>query len=154
MAVYFFDTSAIVKRYVLETGTGWIRTITDPAIGNGISIARITQVECVSAITRRRNTGNLSPADASTALSQFRTDFSHLFEINDITNAIIQTAADYAETHLLRAYDAVQLAVVDDIQTDRLANGFSPITLISADLALNTAAVTLGIPVEDPNNHP
>ena len=31
MAVYLLDTRAVVKRYVLETGTAWVQAITAPA---------------------------------------------------------------------------------------------------------------------------
>ena len=34
MAVYFLDSSAVVKRYVQETGTAWIKTIADLAAGH------------------------------------------------------------------------------------------------------------------------
>jgi len=42
VAVYFLDSSAVVKRYVQETGTGWIKTIADPAAGHFLYVARIT----------------------------------------------------------------------------------------------------------------
>lgn len=45
MVVYFFDSSAIVKRYLIETGTVWVNGITDLAAGNKIFLARITLVE-------------------------------------------------------------------------------------------------------------
>ena len=31
---YFLDTSALVKRYVPETGSNWIQSITDVAVNN------------------------------------------------------------------------------------------------------------------------
>ena len=34
MALFYFDTSGIVKRYVLETGTAWVQDITNPSRGN------------------------------------------------------------------------------------------------------------------------
>lgn len=36
MGVYYFDTSALVKRYVTETGTGWVGTLLDPGNGHDI----------------------------------------------------------------------------------------------------------------------
>jgi hypothetical protein len=59
-----------------------------------------------------------------------------------------------AETHELRAYDAVQLACALELNGRWLAAGFPGITLISADQDLNTAATTEGLLVEDPNLHP
>lgn len=34
MAVYVVDSSALVKRYVRENGTAWVRGLTDPAAGH------------------------------------------------------------------------------------------------------------------------
>ncbi len=45
MAAYFFDTSALVKRYATEIGTMWVNALIDPATGNRIYVARITEVE-------------------------------------------------------------------------------------------------------------
>ena len=52
MAVYFFDSSAIVKRYVREVGSAWVLGITDPAASHHLYVARIAGVEVVSALTR------------------------------------------------------------------------------------------------------
>ena len=60
MAAYFFDSSAIVKRYISETGSGWVTSMSDISTNNRIYIARITAVEVVSAITRRKRGGSLS----------------------------------------------------------------------------------------------
>ena len=154
MAAYFFDTSAIVKRYVTETGTNWVAVTIDPTTGHNIYIARITLVELVSAVSRRCNTGTISVADAFAAIHQFRSDFAHQYEVVELTKSVFDDAADLAENHVLRAYDAVQLSAVVDVQNDRTVAGMSPITLVSADLDLNAAAMAVGILVDDPNSHP
>ena len=64
MSAFFCDSSAIVKRYIAETGSTWISTITDPAVGNRLYVARITLVEVISAITRREKGGHLTTTDA------------------------------------------------------------------------------------------
>ncbi len=45
MAVYFVDSSALVKRYVREAGTSWVRRLTRQGTSNYIYLARITVVE-------------------------------------------------------------------------------------------------------------
>lgn len=37
MADYFFDSSALVKRYVRESGSGWVTSLFDPAVKTGLS---------------------------------------------------------------------------------------------------------------------
>lgn len=44
MAVSVVDSSALVKRYVRENGTAWVRGLTDPAAGHTLYIAGITGV--------------------------------------------------------------------------------------------------------------
>jgi uncharacterized protein len=54
MVVYFFDSSALVKRHVDESGGAWVRSLTRVKAGHTLYIARITAVEITSAITRRQ----------------------------------------------------------------------------------------------------
>jgi hypothetical protein len=54
----------------------------------------------------------------------------------------------------MRAYDAVQLAAALQIDAEMKSAGASPITMVSADGALNTAALAKGLAVDDPNTHP
>jgi len=51
MADYFFDSSGLVKAYVAETGTNWVRTILDDP-QHRIFISALAEVEVVSALTR------------------------------------------------------------------------------------------------------
>ena len=62
MAAYVLDTSAVVKRYIQEIGTGWVRSIADPAAAHLIYLARITDVEVTSAIIRRQRGGASWPS--------------------------------------------------------------------------------------------
>jgi hypothetical protein len=39
--VYFFDSSAVVKRYVAELGSPWVIQILDPAQGNRVYLERV-----------------------------------------------------------------------------------------------------------------
>jgi uncharacterized protein len=36
MSDYFFDSSALVKRYLAELGTAWVRGLVDPTARNSI----------------------------------------------------------------------------------------------------------------------
>jgi uncharacterized protein len=149
VAVYFLDTSAVVKRYVQETGTAWIKTLADPAASNFLYVARITDVEMTAAIARRRRLGSLSLAQAGAALNEFRQDFAQQYRIVEMTIPLLRQASQLADLHVLRGYDAVQLAAA--LGVIRLEPS---LTLVSADADLNAAATAEGLPVEDPNLHP
>ncbi len=79
MAAYFFDSSAIVKRYVSESGTQWVTDKLEPTAGNEVYAARISGAEVVSTIARRAREANFSwllsvpftrPAERSVRLSK------------------------------------------------------------------------------------
>ena len=70
---YFVDSSALVKRYVQETGTPWVRRLTRHNPSTIIYIARIKVVEVTSAVARRRRgTPPLAPSRASSLLRRYR----------------------------------------------------------------------------------
>jgi predicted nucleic acid-binding protein len=153
MAAYFLDTSALVKRYATETGTAWVTGLIAPSAGNLILVARITGVETVAAIARKRKGNLLSPPDAATASATARQEFGGLFLIVEVTAALLTTAADLAEKHALRGYDAVQLAAALEADAERRRLNLTPLTLVTADTDLLAAGVAEGLVVEDPNNH-
>ncbi len=148
MADYFLDTSVIVKRYVQEPGTAWVRTLAASASGNFIYLARITEVEVTAAIARRRGQPGLSVAQANGALGLFRQDFAQDYRIAEITVPLLRQAALLADTHALRDYDAVQLAAALEVRLQVPA-----LILVSGDGDLNKAAAAEGLPVENPNTH-
>jgi predicted nucleic acid-binding protein len=154
VAIYFFDSSSLVKRYVSERGSAWVNGILDPLVGHAIHLARTTGVEAIAAISRRERRGALSAANAVNLIAQFRREFVHNFQIIEITPGLLADAMDLAEVHALRGYDAVQLAAALFLAARQTAGRQPPPVVVSADLALNTAALAEGLAVDDPNNHP
>lgn len=150
MVAFFLDSSALAKRYIAETGTAWVQSIT---VGNRIFVARITLVEIVSAITRRGRNGDLTPHEMAQALADVRADFKTLYEVIAINSQLIRQAEQAAEKHALRAYDAVQLAAAQQVNKAYITQGLPPVTFVSADQKLNAAAMTEGLAVDDPNLH-
>jgi len=154
VAVYFFDSSALVKRYIQEIGSVWVQTICQHTRPEDLYIARIAGAEVVSAIARRGRAGHPSSQELTTVLDRFQQDFSAGYEIIEISPAIIARAMDFARTRFLRGYDAVQLAVASGLHDLRQVLVLPILTVVSADNDLNTAATAAGLTVENPNNHP
>lgn len=155
MKFLFFDTSALVKRYVLETGSKWVKSIMAPSPTAAIFIARISIVEFTSAIVRRQKANTLSSTAANSILADFRSDIQKQYNLIQNTPALLDDAAALAEKYALRAYDAVQLAAILDLEKrNQKRTTPASITLISADSELNAAASAEKILIDDPNNHP
>jgi predicted nucleic acid-binding protein len=154
LSLYFCDSSALVKRYVAETGSAWVESIADPAVGNEIFLAATSELEITSAVIRRSRSGSISATDATHCLAQFRQDIANDYQVLEITPSLLAHPVRLIETHALRASDAIQLATVLALQAQRTAASLSSPILNSADQELNLAAVAEGLAVEDPNTHP
>ena len=154
MAAYIFDASAIVKRYVREAGTAWVENLTDTASGHEIFLTRVTRVEVIAALSRRRERGHAPSSTTAAILSAFRYDAAHQYNILEINAPLLNEAERLAEKHRLRGYDAVQLAATLSLHRTRNTAGLSGLTFLSADDELNTGALAEGLTFENPNAHP
>ncbi|MCL1469443.1 hypothetical protein [Argonema antarcticum] len=47
MAIYFIDSSTLVKRYISEIGSAWVLGLFDPTLNNEVYIGAITGVEII-----------------------------------------------------------------------------------------------------------
>ncbi len=74
MAHYYLDSSALVRRYVNERGTGWIADLCEARAGHVIYTARVSAAEIVAALFRRVRGGSLTLAMAQTESVQFKLD--------------------------------------------------------------------------------
>ena len=152
MAVYFVDSSALVKRYVNETGSSWVLSLFDLASNHRILIATITAVEIIAAISRRERGGSLASSSSRTLCKQLRTDYQSDYQSVNITKNIVSSAMVLSETYGLRSDDAVQLAVGCAISTLCLASGIL-LTFVSSDQELNKAALGEGMVIENLNSY-
>jgi hypothetical protein len=153
MAYYFFDSSALVKYYVSEIGTQWVRDLIDAQPPNEISIAHVTGAEIVAAISRRVRMGLTTLTDGAKAIGVFNTHFQTKYRVVIVTIETVERAMSLAEKYALRGYDAIQLATALTVEEEMTADGFGPLTLISADVDLNQAAQGEGLLTDDPNQH-
>ena len=54
MAIFFLDSSAVSKAYIIEQGSQWIKSVLDPSAGHELHVSVLAGVEVISAIIRRR----------------------------------------------------------------------------------------------------
>ncbi len=149
MATFFLDTSTVLKRYVQEIGTAWVKALAAPSARHSLFLVRITLAESVAAITRRERGGSITPEDAATAVADFQLDFARQYRVVEVSAGLVAQAATLARQHALRGYDAVQLAAGLEIHSQ-----VPSLTLLSADVELNAAVTAEGLVVDDPNSHP
>ncbi len=153
MTHYFLDSSALVKRYVVEPGTAWVRALSAPDAGNTITISQITQVEVISGVMRRQREGRVDAPTARTIRLLLDRHASRQYIVIGLAAPVIQRAEDLIETHPLRAYDAVQLASALESNLRLVEAGLEPLIFVSADDRLLTTAAAVGLSAENPNAH-
>jgi predicted nucleic acid-binding protein len=153
MASYYFDTSALAKRYIQENGSSWVSAICDDTENNLVFISELTEIELVSAIFRRAKGGSLTKASAQTEISNFDGDCQDQYFAVEVSRTVLSSARDIVERHSLRGYDAVQLAAAVECSREQDALGLPAICFVSADLELLAAAKAEGLQTENPNDH-
>lgn len=155
MTTYFLDASALAKRYLTETGSQWILTITNPTAGHTIIVAEITRVEVASALAaRHRASLGFTQQQRDRAvklllhhcLAQYRTA-----SLNPVT---ISRAVNLTQNYRLRGYDAVQLATAISTNEALLVAGLSGLTFTAADTDLLAAAQAENLATDNPNLYP
>lgn len=151
MPVYFFDTSALVKRYAVEQGSDWVQAVANNS-GNDIYIASITTVEVVSAVTRKLLGGHLSQGDADHVFRWFDAHCKNEYSVVPLQDEDLARARTLASTHGLRAYDAVQLSVCVALQQLRTEHDGPPISFVSSDKQLNNVADVEGLIIVNPED--
>lgn len=154
MNPYFFDSSALLERYHVETGSAWVRRITAPRFGNLIYIAQITRVEVASAFARLKREGALPTRLERSARTFMKQHSNKQYRLVTFDDEIIERAEKLTDRHPLRASDAIQLASAISISSRLAAKSSYQVIFLSADLRLLAAATAEGLLVDNPNAHP
>jgi hypothetical protein len=119
MARYFFDTSALVKRYRTEQGTDVVDGLfAEPR--SIVVISRLGIVETVSALALKMRVGELSPEDYAISRRKFLGEVGHgNFNIVRLLVAHYRQAERlidrYSPTRRFRTLDALQLSTAFDL---------------------------------------
>lgn len=153
MSYFFLDSSALVKRYLTETGTDWVDALTDPSSGNTIAMAEITRVEVAAALAARHRAGAITLAERDEAVSLLLRHCETEYRITPLSPEIIRRAVDLTQNHRLRGYDAVQLATALAASGSLTTADLPALSFVVADEDLVSAARSEGLQSDNPNRH-
>jgi uncharacterized protein len=154
MANYFLDTSALVKRYVVEPGHQWVRSLYDVRPKHTLIISQITIAECVATLCRKAREQSISVTERDTLIGLFYRHRPKLYSTIQVTNTLCTQAGTLCQTHRLRAYDAIQLASALAYRQQAFSQHISAPIFVSADVQLLSFAAAEGLITENPNTHP
>lgn len=142
MSWAYFDTSALIKRYVDEDGR---RKVLQLLRRHDCVTSSLLSVEFRSALRRRVADGSLEEGRVSEILKRFAVD-REFWALVEITREVLQTAEILVGKHPLRSLDAIHVASAQ-LFAARVTT--SELTFVSADARQTAAATSLGMHIKD-----
>jgi predicted nucleic acid-binding protein len=138
--ILYLDASAIVKRYVTEARSKDVTALIDGAVA--VATSMVSRAEVAAAFARAVRLGVLDEAGGRGAQRRFAREWPDFVRI-PVTEALVARAEALAWQHVMRGYDAVQLAAAltwqDAIGQDAV--------LATFDQQLTKASVEAGLRV-------
>jgi predicted nucleic acid-binding protein len=129
----YFDSSALVKRYLREEGNEAVKSI----IGTTevVSTSKLTYPEILSAFMRKWRAHEIEKRPFQTAVDQFEDDWKHLLVI-EFHDELLDVIKMLMQRYPLKAADSVHLSSV--LWLEEAAKG--NVTFVSSDVNLLKAA--------------
>jgi uncharacterized protein len=147
LALYYLDTSCLVKLYVREPGTERMLALANRAADNRFTILSLAQVEFRSAIRRREKSGEVPAFVATQLIDAFRVHLESRFAVQGVNEYVLDLASVLVDRYALRAFDAIQLAGYVALKT---MTGTDVPVFVCADDNLLAAAKLEGASIMDP----
>jgi predicted nucleic acid-binding protein len=136
----YFDTSALVKRYVDESGR---RAVLRLLRQHECVTSAVLSVELRSALRRRVSDGTLDDARVPEIMARFASDRA-FWALVEVTRDVLTAAEALVWSQPLRTLDAIHVASAQ-LFAARIASPKLP--FVSADTRQTAAAVALGMTV-------
>ena len=133
----YFDTSALVKRYIREPGSQRLRALLRRY---RVISSAVMPIEALSAFSRRHANGDLTARDFQAIIAQLEKDRAH-WDLVEVTSEVLSRAEDLVRRTSLRTLDAIHVASVLTIER---AAGLR-FTFVTADAMQRDAAVSLSL---------
>lgn len=140
MIFAYFDTSALIKRYVREKGSARVVSLLSR---HDLLSSAITPVEVMSALCRRKRNGELSDKDFAATLGRVQDDRTQ-WELVEVGSAVLSGAEAVIQGRVpMRALDAIHVA---SLVTFQAASGLT-IPFVTGDDRQRVAAGHIGLDV-------
>jgi predicted nucleic acid-binding protein len=136
----YFDTSALIKRYVEEPGR---REVLLLLRRHDCVTSAVLPVELRSALRRRVSDATLDEEQLPEILKHLATDRA-FWALVEVTSGVLATAETLVATHPLRTLDAIHVASAQLFAARITA---SELTFVSADSRQATAAAAVGMTI-------
>lgn len=156
MSLLFLDTSALLKLYLPEIGSGWIKSF---IAGQQIAISELALYESATVLRRRYQEGTLIRPQAASLYAKLRKESEAyaviLLRTERQLPRVITFSFNLPAGLRLRALDSIHLAAATISR--EAANRITPpepFIFVSSDRQLLQVAVAQGFATENPEDHP
>lgn len=146
--IYLVDTSALLKRYVNEAGSAYVRGLFETA-GALFYQTFLTPLEINSALYRQHRAGNLSAEELSFLLKSYAAHSHEEYLLVPYSESLVELAGKILARHPLRTLDAVQLAGALWLR-DKLPSDAPSLIFLSSDDRLVISARQEHLQAENP----
>lgn len=138
----YFDTSALIKKYIEENGSQNVDKLFLSA--DQVLVSAISEIESISTLKRLLVEKEISDNDFNLIKNEIKTDFS-FFSTIELDSDVIETSIGIIEKYKLKSLDSIQLG-------SALCNKDQIEFFISCDTKLLKAAQKEGFKIINPNN--
>lgn len=133
--ILYYDTSALIKRYVEEDGTEAVDSLWSASPDRATSV--VAFAEAVAAFSRKFREGVLTEKEYTDTLRLFRADFDTLI-LMSVSTALNPVIERLVQRYPLRGFDVIHLSSAIALSN---SSGW-PVQFACFDHALNEAALS------------
>lgn len=131
-----FDTSALFKRYLAESGQEQVARLLDQA--SAVALAPHCRIELMATVARTVREGRISPADGGRIAFELGEDIKE-WEVLPLSAQVEQASLRALDVAALRGMDALHVGAALVARVG---------LFVTADIRQAQAAQTLGLPTE------
>ena len=136
--ILYLDTSALVKRYVIEEGTTMVDRLWQKA--NYVATSVVAYAESVATFSRKTREGLLNNDDFKRIITFLEADYKHFIRI-PVSKGLNEIIKRLVEKYPLRGFDAIHLASAILLSE----GGLKDIIFLCFDKLLSEAALSEGL---------
>jgi predicted nucleic acid-binding protein len=141
--IYYLDSSALVKRYVAESGSARIAELVE--CDEYIAVSWLALPETLAAVVRRAKGGSISLEVLASIKAQLHRDMQR-FMIVEVSGAPVEGIEALIDRHALRGADSIHLATA--LWLKKVTK--TPVVFVAGDHELLTAAHAERLKILDP----
>ncbi|MCS6859078.1 MAG: type II toxin-antitoxin system VapC family toxin [Abditibacteriales bacterium] len=151
MNYFYWDASALGKRYTAEVGTTLVNHLFAGVSKDRLMALSIAIGEVTSIMVRRHNAGVIGDVEFAQALAEFRTEVVDAadFRLESVADSLVRASLDFIERYSLNATDGIVLCSALEV-ANALRGGGDDLVLVASDLRLLRAAQGEGLTTFNP----